>query len=56
MLGEIDNILDYVTQLEQDHPELKSFIHQVRELTDNFDLEQLRTLTQKYRVVTEPDQ
>ncbi|OQW91486.1 MAG: hypothetical protein BWK79_16735 [Beggiatoa sp. IS2] len=53
MLGEIDNILDYVEQLEQTNPELKFFIHQVRELTDNFDIDQLRTLTQKYMITIE---
>ncbi len=50
LLGDIDGILTYLEQLEQSEPQLKVFIHQARELAENFDVEQLRTLTKEYMV------
>ncbi|OQW95886.1 MAG: hypothetical protein BWK79_00795, partial [Beggiatoa sp. IS2] len=48
LLGDIDNILAYIEQLELTHPELAVFSNQVRELADNFDLERLRILTKNF--------
>jgi PAS domain S-box-containing protein len=48
LVGDIAGINAYLTELETNQPQLSEFIAQVHELLDNFELEQIRELTQKF--------
>jgi signal transduction histidine kinase/DNA-binding NarL/FixJ family response regulator len=47
-VGDIDAIVDYMQQLQQDMPENQSLYQQVSELADNFDIEAIRELVQPF--------